>query len=108
MCGVVGIFAYGEKQGVSAAVLRRMRDTMVHRGPDGGDDWISADGEVGLGHRRLSIVDLSALANQPMSNEDGSVWMTYNGEVYNHARFRPELIEAGHQFRTDHSDTEVL
>jgi asparagine synthase (glutamine-hydrolysing) len=108
MCGVVGIFAYGQKQGVSAAVLRRMRDTMVHRGPDGGDDWISADGDVGLGHRRLSIVDLSALANQPMSNEDGSVWMTYNGEVYNHARFRPELIEAGHQFRTDHSDTEVL
>ena len=68
MCGVVGIFAYGQKGTVSASVLRRMRDTMVHRGPDGGDEWISADGDVGLGHRRLSIVDLSTLANQPISN----------------------------------------
>jgi asparagine synthase (glutamine-hydrolysing) len=108
MCGVVGIFAYGQKGAVSSSVLRRMRDTMVHRGPDGGNDWISADGDVGLSHRRLSIVDLSTLANQPMSNEDGRVWLTYNGEVYNHAGLRPELIAAGHQFRTDHSDTEVL
>jgi asparagine synthase (glutamine-hydrolysing) len=54
MCGVVGIFAYGKKGGVSSSLLSRMRDTMVHRGPDGGDSWISEDGDVGLGHRRLS------------------------------------------------------
>jgi asparagine synthase (glutamine-hydrolysing) len=108
MCGVVGIFAYGKKGGVSSSLLSRMRDTMVHRGPNGGDSWVSEDGDVGLGHRRLSIVDLSALAGQPMSNEDGSVWLTYNGEVYNHASLRPELAAAGHIFRTDHSDTEVL
>ena len=108
MCGVVGIFAYGKSGAVSPSVLGRMRDTMMHRGPDGGDSWISEDGAVGLGHRRLSIVDLSALADQPMSNEDGRVWVTYNGEVYNHAGLRPELVSAGHVFRTDHSDTEVL
>jgi asparagine synthase (glutamine-hydrolysing) len=108
MCGIVGIFGYGRKGAVSSSVLCRMRDAMLHRGPDGGDVWISETGDVGLGHRRLSIVDLSALADQPMSNEDGSVWLTYNGEVYNHAGLRPELVAAGHAFRTDHSDTEVL
>lgn len=108
MCGVVGIFAYGKNGAVSSSVLGRMRDTMMHRGPDGGASWISEDGTVGLGHRRLSIVDLSSLADQPMSNEDGRVWLTYNGEVYNHASLRPELVSAGHVFRTDHSDTEVL
>src|SRR6266446_3123851 len=62
-----------------------MRDTMTHRGPDDAGIYISPDGRVGLGHRRLSIVDLSPAGRQPMSNEDGTVWITFNGEIYNHA-----------------------
>ncbi|NJO32070.1 MAG: asparagine synthetase B, partial [Rhodospirillales bacterium] len=85
-----------------------MRDTMLHRGPDGGGTWVAARGHIGLGHRRLSIVDLSTSANQPMPNETESVWITFNGEIYNHSQFRGELERAGHRFRTDHSDTEVL
>lgn len=81
---------------------------MVHRGPDGADCWFSSDGRVGLGHRRLSIIDLSTAATQPMPNEDGTIWVTYNGEIYNHVTLRKELIAAGHTFRTDHSDTEVI
>jgi asparagine synthase (glutamine-hydrolysing) len=82
-----------------------------HHGPsgtDGAEIWLSPDRRVGLGHRRLSIIDLSTVANQPMPNEDESVWVTYNGEIYNHTGLRKELAAAGHRFRTDHSDTEVL
>jgi asparagine synthase (glutamine-hydrolysing) len=85
-----------------------MRDTMLHRGPDGGSLWLSQDGAVGLAHRRLSIIDLSQAATQPMCNEDETVWITFNGEIYNHLGLRKELQAAGHVFRTDHSDTEVL
>lgn len=81
---------------------------MRHRGPDGGGEWISPDSRVGLAHRRLSIIDLSPVAGQPMSNEDGKIWITFNGEIYNHAGLRTQLQAAGHSFRTDHSDTEVL
>ena len=63
---------------------------------------------MGLGHRRLSIVDLSTSAAQPMCNEDGTIWVSFNGEIYNHKQLRQELIASGHTFRTDHSDTEVL
>ena len=63
-----------------------MRETMIHRGPDGAGIWISADRRVGLAHRRLSIIDLSDAASQPMSNEDGSLQIVFNGEIYNHAR----------------------
>jgi asparagine synthase (glutamine-hydrolysing) len=108
MCGITGIFCYGDALRVDEAILTRMRDTMVHRGPDGADNWISDDRRVGLGHRRLSIIDLSTAAAQPMPNEDHTVWVTYNGEIYNHASLRKELVAAGHVFRTDHSDTEIL
>lgn len=108
MCGIVGIYSHQRQQPIDPSVLLRMRDTMIHRGPDGGDSWISTDGSVGLGHRRLSIIDLSTSATQPMTNEDGSIWITYNGEIYNHLELRRELLAAGHQFRTDHSDTEVI
>lgn len=108
MCGIVGVFAYGQSGRVTTSIIDTMRDTMQHRGPDGGESWISARGHIGLGHRRLSIVDLSTAANQPMPNEDGSVWLTFNGEIYNHTKFRSELERAGHRFRTDHSDTEIL
>ena len=107
MCGIVGIYAHSAPA-VQEPVLTRMRDTMIHRGPDGGANWVSNDGKVGFGHRRLSIIDLSTSATQPMCNEDGSVWVTYNGEIYNHHVLREELLAAGHQFRTHHSDTEVL
>lgn len=108
MCGITGLFCFGEKLRVDETILTRMRDTMVHRGPDGAANWISRDGRVGLGHRRLSIIDLSTVASQPMPNEDETVWITYNGEIYNHLGLRRELVAAGHQFRTDHSDTEVI
>jgi asparagine synthase (glutamine-hydrolysing) len=109
MCGICGAFYYGDTaRGVDEAVLVRMRDTMVHRGPDGGATWIAPDRRAGLAHRRLQIIDLSALAAQPMTNEDGTVWITYNGEIYNHLRLRAELSAAGHRFRTDHSDTETI
>lgn len=108
MCGIAGIYSYRDDAPVDAAVLVKMRDTMAHRGPDGGENWISADGRVGLAHRRLSIIDLSTTANQPMTNEDESVWLVFNGEIYNHLSLRELLVTAGHRFRTDHSDTEVL
>lgn len=108
MCGINGIFSFSVQKQVDQSILQKMGDTMFHRGPDGGSTWISSDQKVGLGHRRLSIIDLSGAATQPMSNEDGRVWITFNGEIYNHAGLRKELQAAGHVFRTDHSDTEVL
>lgn len=108
MCGIAGVFAYSNGGTVDQPELVVMRDTMVHRGPDGGGLWISDDGTVGFGHRRLSIIDLNASANQPMTNGDRSVWVTYNGEIYNHAQLRIELVGLGYEFATDHSDTEVL
>jgi asparagine synthase (glutamine-hydrolysing) len=86
-----------------------MRDTMVHRGPDGAGVWVSKNARVGLGHRRLSIIDLSDAAAQPMCNEDGTLWISFNGEIYNHAEIRTELEGSGeHEWKTDHSDTEVI
>ena len=110
MCGIVGALVFdGSEFGISDAYLRRMRDTMPHRGPDGADQWIDPRGRVGLGHRRLSIIDLSTIANQPMANEDGSIRVVFNGEIYNHADIRRELEQiGGHQWRTNHSDTEVI
>jgi asparagine synthase (glutamine-hydrolysing) len=110
MCGIVGVlvFAAGNFT-ITKPYLARMRDTMVHRGPDGGGLWISPDGRMGLGHRRLSIIDLSQAANQPMANEDGTLWVVFNGEIYNHAEIRKELEKTGrHHWKTDHSDTEVI
>jgi asparagine synthase (glutamine-hydrolysing) len=110
MCGLVGALVFaGNGFAVSEAYIARMRDTMAHRGPDGAGVWIASDGRVGLGHRRLSIIDLSAAADQPMCNEDGSLWIAFNGEIYNHAEIRAELVGlGGHRWKTDHSDTEVI
>lgn len=83
MCGIAGWLSLSSRV-VEARVLARMRDAMVHRGPDGEGLWTSPDGLVGLSFRRLAIVDLSATANQPMFNEDGSVAVVFNGEIYNH------------------------
>lgn len=110
MCGIVGALSFSNSTfRVTDGYLTAMRDTMQHRGPDGGANWISPDSKVGFGHRRLSIIDLSQSANQPMANEDDTLWVTFNGEIYNHADIRRELEEiGGHRWRTDHSDTEVI
>jgi asparagine synthase (glutamine-hydrolysing) len=108
MCGIVGALSLNGHGRVDDRVIGRMRDTMAHRGPDGYGIWISDDRKVGFGHRRLSIIDVGVAANQPMPNEDGRVIITFNGEIYNHATLRPQLVQAGHRFRTNHSDTEVL
>jgi asparagine synthase (glutamine-hydrolysing) len=94
---------------VTAEYLTRMRDTMAHRGPDGAGLWISPNRRVGLAHRRLSVIDLSVAATQPMSNGDGSLQIVFNGEIYNHAEIRRELEALGQRrWKTNHSDTEVL
>jgi len=110
MCGIAGALVF--KNGnftVTEAYINRMRDTMVHRGPDGAGTWVAEDGRMGLGHRRLAIIDLSAAAAQPMCNENGTLWVAFNGEIYNHAEIRAELERmGGHKWKTDHSDTEVI
>lgn len=108
MCGINGI-AFSSRSGrrLDTGLLERMRDVIRHRGPD--DDGIFVDArsvQVGLGHRRLSIVDVAA-GHQPMTNEDGSLKITYNGEIYNHADFRESLEAAGHVYQT-HCDTETI
>ena len=108
MCGIVGIFNFNNEDKVNENLLVKMRDIMIHRGPDDFGLWISKDEKVGLAHRRLSIIDTSSKASQPMSNEDNSIFIVFNGEIYNHSEIRPELERLGHRFKTDHSDTEVI
>lgn len=100
MCGVVGVFAFAASARDELANVRRMRDTMVHRGPDDAGLWQDRSCGIALGHRRLSIVDLGAAGRQPLSNEDGRVWLTFNGEIYNHPALRATLVERGHVFRS--------
>lgn len=108
MCGIAGIISIGDDQPpIDVDVLDLMTDSMIHRGPDGRGVWLSDDRRVGLGHRRLSIIDLSPLGAQPMPNEDGKVWVTFNGEIYNYQILRETLEKKGHVFRSK-SDTEVL
>lgn len=104
MCGIAGIFHPELPKPVAAARVKAMCDAQVHRGPDGGGVW-TAPG-VGLGHRRLSIIDLAG-GSQPMLTEDGAVAVTFNGEIYNYRELRAELESRGHVFRSD-SDTEVI
>jgi asparagine synthase (glutamine-hydrolysing) len=110
MCGIAGVLALDRGPfRVTEPLVTRMRETMRHRGPDGGATWIDPEGRIGLGHRRLSIIDLADCAAQPMTNEDGSLWLVFNGEIYNHAEIRAELVAlGGHRWKTDHSDTEAL
>jgi asparagine synthase (glutamine-hydrolysing) len=105
MCGICGKVYFDPQRMVTRAELGRMSQTLEHRGPDGEGFW--TDGHVGLAHRRLAIIDLRAVAGQPMSNEDGSIWVTFNGEIYNFQELRCELVARGHVFRTT-SDTEVI
>src|SRR2546425_2041901 len=102
MCGIAGILNLSGQQ-VDEARLARMRDTLRHRGPDG--EGAVALGCASLGHRRLAIVDVAGGA-QPISNEDGTICVVANGEIYNHASLRTDLESRGHRFRT-RSDSEV-
>ncbi|MGH7432460.1 MAG: asparagine synthase (glutamine-hydrolyzing), partial [Candidatus Methylomirabilales bacterium] len=102
--GIVGILKFDPQETVDETRLKRMRDTLFHRGPDGEGLWV--EGPVGLGHRRLSIVDVAG-GHQPMANEDETAWIVYNGEIYNHAALRPGLEARGHCYRT-RSDTETI
>ena len=104
MCGISGILHFGRQPDAPERV-NKMANSISHRGPD--DDGFWSDVNISLGFRRLAVLDLETGA-QPMSNEDGSVWVIYNGEIYNHRELRCELEQRGHCFRTDHSDTEVL
>jgi len=109
LCGFVGSYLPLGGEICDTIVLERMRDRMIHRGPDGAGLWRAEDGRCGLAHRRLSIIDLSEAAAQPMPNQDGSVILAFNGEIYNHAEIRAELTALKkYAWRTDHSDTEVL
>jgi len=104
MCGIAGILEFGRDMRADAAALRAMCNIMAHRGPD--DDGFYTDGPAGIGMRRLSIVDVAG-GHQPISNEDGSLWIVFNGEIYNHLALREQLIARGHAYRT-HSDTETI
>lgn len=104
MCGICGKLSFDQEARVSPALIKEMADTIAHRGPD--DDGYYFSGPLGLGFRRLSIIDLSK-GHQPLSNEDGTVWVVFNGEIYNYQDLRQELLGKGHVFKTQ-SDTEVL
>ena len=104
MCGIAGIIASDGEAQVGVAQLHDMCAVIVYRGPD--DEGIFVDGAVGLGMRRLSIIDVSG-GQQPIHNEDRSVWVVFNGEIYNFIELRRELEALGHVFYT-HSDTEVI
>src|ERR1700757_4779813 len=107
MCAIYGYLS--QTASISPDVLRRMGDVLRHRGPDDEGELIltGSDVSVGLGHKRLSIIDLSPAGKQPMANEDESIWITFNGEIYNFRELRERLRRKGHRFRSS-SDTEVV
>ena len=104
MCGICGQFRFDREARVSPALIHAMADTIRHRGPD--DEGFYISGRIGLGFRRLSIIDLAG-GHQPLSNEDGTVWIVFNGEIYNYQALRDDLLGKGHVFKTK-SDTEVI
>jgi asparagine synthase (glutamine-hydrolysing) len=104
MCGISGLVYHDRHRSVDPDILKKMCDTMAHRGPD--DEGFFFDGGVGLGMRRLSVIDLVS-GHQPISNEDGQVWIVFNGEIYNFPQLREELGARGHEFATN-TDTETI
>jgi asparagine synthase (glutamine-hydrolysing) len=104
MCGICGIFEFERHDLISPELVRRMTDTIIHRGPD--DDGVYVGPGIGLGFRRLSIIDVAG-GHQPISNEDGRIWVMLNGEIYNYPELRQELLDRGHKFTT-RSDTESI
>lgn len=106
MCGIFGVFNFKNHSPVDQELLKQSTRLMSHRGPDGEGYFVDQNAGVGLGHRRLSIIDLST-GDQPMTNEDETIWVTFNGEIYNYLEIKEYLLKKGHLFRTK-SDTEVL
>jgi asparagine synthase (glutamine-hydrolysing) len=104
MCGICGIFEPGRETAIATSTLKAMADRLEHRGPD--DEGFYSCGGIGLGFRRLSIIDLAG-GHQPLSNEDGSVWIAFNGEIYNFQELNRQYLSSGHRFRT-RSDTETI
>src|SRR5579862_4971992 len=104
MCGIAGAVEFREGARVDATILERMCAAMLHRGPD--DQGTYCEGRAGLAAQRLSIIDLAG-GHQPISNEDGSLWIVFNGEIYNYRQLQTELGSRGHRFRTG-SDTETI
>src|SRR5271167_1074048 len=104
MCGISGIFEFDQARTIARETVHRMNETLRHRGPD--DEGIFVGPGIGLGHRRLSIIDVAS-GHQPLSNEDGTIWIVFNGEIYNHATLRKQLEDQGHRYRT-HCDTETI
>lgn len=107
MCGIAGVYHFKNNGAVDSAVLKRMSDTIAHRGPDDDGAYISKNRRLGFGFRRLAIIDPSPLGHQPMTNEDESLWVMLNGEIYNFQELRKNLLQKGHPFRSK-SDTEVI
>jgi asparagine synthase (glutamine-hydrolysing) len=107
MCGIVGVWNYRSRAPVSRELLSTMTDSMIHRGPDDSGLYFDDQAGLGLGFRRLAIIDLSDAGHQPMCNEDGSVWTVFNGEIYNFLSLRSVLEAQGHRFRS-RTDTEVI
>src|SRR5713226_9943525 len=97
MCGICGKLVFNREASVSPALIKSMADTIAHRGPD--DDGYFVSGPAGLGFRRLSIIDLSG-GHQPLSNEDASMHIIFNGEIYNYKELREYLLGRGHHFKT--------
>ena len=104
MCGICGIFHSDRTEAVNRDLLLTMNGQMAHRGPD--DDGLFVDGNAGLAMRRLSIIDIQT-GHQPLSNEDGNLWISFNGEIYNYQDLRKHLQDRGHRYRTQ-SDTETI
>ncbi|MCI0555210.1 MAG: asparagine synthase (glutamine-hydrolyzing) [Anaerolineae bacterium] len=105
MCGICGIVYLDPERNVDGNLINRMNDSIKHRGPD--DSGVYINNNVGLGFRRLAIIDLSPAGHQPMTNEDGSVWIIFNGEIYNHLELREELLKKGHTYRS-RTDSETI
>lgn len=108
MCGLNGMIAFHHAPPLSREALISMRETMFHRGPDGSGIWVDEQKRVAFAHRRLSILDLAEFASQPMMDHAQSVIVVFNGEIYNHAELRQDLVNRGFEFKTSSSDTEIL
>src|SRR5215471_6801230 len=104
MCGICGIFEFDQARVIAAAQVHAMNQTIRHRGPD--DDGVYVNRGIGFGHRRLSIIDVAG-GHQPLSNEDGTIWVLVNGEIYNYPELREELLARGHRLST-RSDIETV